>query len=87
MSPEYNDGDVLDFCEISTTTKIEIGDLVVFPHPFKSKLKLFKRITKIKDGTKVFVEGDNPDPLSSEDSHNFGFINIEDILGYLKEQN
>ena len=85
MSPHYNDGDVLDFYEISTTTKIEIGDLVVFPHPFKSKLKLFKRITKIKDRTKVFVEGDNPDPLSSEDSHNFGFIDIKNILGYLKE--
>ena len=85
MSPKYNDGDVLDFCEVNNATKIEIGDLVVFTHPFKSKLKLFKRITKIKDGTKIFVEGDNPDPLSSEDSHNFGFIDIKAILGYLKE--
>ena len=40
---------------------------------------------KIKDGTKIFVEGDNPDPLSSEDSHNFGFIDIEALLGYLRE--
>ena len=85
MSPEYNDGDVLDFCEVDSAAKVEIGDLVVFTHPFKSKLKLFKRITKIKDGTKIFVEGDNPDPLSSEDSHNFGFIDIENILGYLKD--
>ncbi len=85
MSPHYNDGDVLDFYKIRSTTKIEIGDLVVVCHPLKSQLKLLKRVTKIKDGTNFFVEGDNPDPLSSEDSHNFGFIKIEDILGYLKE--
>ena len=84
MSPHYHDGDVLDFYELNSATKIEIGDLVVFPHPYKSQLKLFKRITKIKDGSKIFVEGDNPDPLSSEDSHNFGFINIKDVLGYIK---
>ncbi len=85
MSPNYKDGDVLDFYEINSATEIEVGDLVVFNHPFKSQLKLFKRITKIKDEDKIFVEGDNPDPLSSDDSHNFGFISIKDILGYLKD--
>ena len=85
MSPHYNDGDMLDFYEIDSTTEIKIGDLVVFQHPFKNQLKLLKRVAKIKNKTKIFVEGDNPDPLSSEDSHNFGFINIEDILGYLRE--
>ena len=28
MSPEYNDGDVLNFYEVNSTTKINIGDLV-----------------------------------------------------------
>ena len=85
MSPIYKDGDVLDFFEINSATQIKVGDLVVFLHPLKSGLKLFKRVTKIKDNTKLFVEGDNPDPLSSEDSHNFGFIDKDDILGYFKE--
>ena len=29
----------------------------------------------------VFLIGDNPDPTASEDSHNFGRIHLDAILG------
>jgi hypothetical protein len=35
---------------------------------------------EIDDAT-VFVEGDNPDPLASEDSHNFGRLPISNVIG------
>ena len=32
-----------------------------------------------------FVEGDNPDPLASEDSHNFGPVSEDAIFAFKKE--
>ena len=78
MWPTYNDGDMLE-CAAYDNQPIDIGNIVVFPHPFKSKIVCVKRVKKLHDGM-VFVEGDNPDPLASEDSHNFGLIKIDSII-------
>jgi len=86
MYPNYTPGETIIFDKI---TKINLkllceNDLVVFNHPFKKDIKLFKRVKSIS-GDSCFVSGDNPDPNSSFDSHNFGSINKSDILAYKKE--
>jgi hypothetical protein len=42
---------------------------------------MIKRIGKINSDDELWVVGDNPDPTSSEDSHNFGFISKNHVLG------
>ena len=87
MYPNYTPGVNLTFNLITKEQhyKINVNDLVVFYHPFKSSVKVLKRVKKIVDGKLLFVEGDNPDPSSSEDSHNFGLINMKDVIAYKKE--
>jgi len=78
MWPTFSDGDVIEF-ENYQNQRVIIGDIVVFPHPHQSDNILIKRVIKIKDST-VFVEGDNPDPTGSTDSHNFGTIDASTII-------
>ena len=47
MWPVLDDGQVID-CEEYDGQNLSIGDIVVFLHPFNSKLTLIKRIQKIK---------------------------------------
>jgi phage repressor protein C with HTH and peptisase S24 domain len=75
MWPCYNDGDVVDAVRGQTP---DIGDIVVFKHPLKNQT-LIKRVKNFQD-SRVFVEGDNPDPLGTEDSHNFGTIQTSSII-------
>ena len=57
-----------------------INQVVIFTHPFNNSIIAAKRVKKqIQDG-KLFVEGDNPDPTASDDSHNFGWINLNQLL-------
>jgi hypothetical protein len=42
---------------------------------------MIKRIQKINSDGELWVVGDNPDPTSSDDSHNFGFITKNNVLG------
>jgi len=87
MYPNYTPGVNLT-CNITTQAhlcKINVNDLVVFYHPFKSSVKVLKRVKRIIDQKLLFVEGDNPDPNSSQDSHNFGLIDISDVIAYKKE--
>ena len=87
MYPTYNPGDLLQFNTINkrNTDSIKVNDLVVFYHPYKNAVKLLKRVKKIVNSTSFFVEGDNPDPNSSEDSHNFGLIQSDKIIAFKKE--
>ena len=80
MSPTYSDGDSINLKKFSRNHKINVGDIVVFNHPLKENFKLIKRVKKLVDKDKIFVEGDNIDFLSSEDSHNFGLINRKAII-------
>lgn len=82
MWPSFKDGDIIE-CEEYSTQKIEVSDLVVFSHPFKKNVTCVKRVKSIID-TGLFVEGDNPDPLASEDSHNFGVVKKDAIIAILK---
>ena len=78
MWPNFKDGDTLS-CEEYSGQSLAVGNIVVFTHPFKSNVTCVKRIKHITDSG-LFVEGDNPDPLASEDSHNFGIVSIDAII-------
>ena len=81
MSPTLADGQKVYFSTIEERSPLP-NDIVLFSHPYK-RMKLVKRISHITDEGKYFMVGDNPDLLSSEDSHNFGPIAREKIIGIL----
>lgn len=71
MWPTFRNGDVLTFTLINASP-LKSGDVVLLSHPFKPRIKMVKRVLRIEDNGDLFLTGDNPDPLASEDSHNFG---------------
>ena len=84
MYPTYKDGDSIKVEKINASHKINVNDIVIFMHPLKKDCKLIKRVTQIKDDSRLFVEGDNKDISSTEDSHNFGCINLSDLIAIQK---
>ena len=82
MWPSFKDGEIIE-CEAYTTQEIEVSDLILFSHPFKNNVTCVKRVKSIHENG-FFVEGDNPDPLASEDSHNFGVVKKNAIIAILK---
>ena len=78
MWPTYTDGQRLECC--SDLRLLEVGSVVVFIHPLRSQVRAIKRIKDV-DEESLFVEGDHPDPLASEDSHNFGRIPRSNVVG------
>ena len=79
MWPTYPEGTEFELLPSHSNQPV-IGDVVLANHPFHSKVQIVKRIQSI-DGEMVFLVGDNPDPTASEDSHNFGKIHLEAIVG------
>ena len=71
MWPTFRDGDVLTFTLLDGTP-LACGDVVLVVHPFKPEIRMVKRVLSIAENGDLFLTGDNPDPLASEDSHNFG---------------
>ena len=84
MLPTFKNGDEIKIKKIDINDKINLNDIVIFNHPFKENFKLIKRVTRITNKINLFVEGDNKDLLSSEDSHNFGFIKKNEIIAIKK---
>ena len=86
MWPTLKPGQVIE-CESFDTVTNEIGSLVdqiiVFNHPWKKEVVVVKRVESIQD-RKLFVVGDNPDPTESQDSHNYGPISPELLIGVIK---
>ena len=78
MLPTFADGTRL-VCSEDVSTVVA-DSVIVFQHPLRSNIRAIKRVMEIDDAT-VFVEGDNPDPLASEDSHNFGRLPISNVIG------
>jgi len=56
------------------TKKVRPGDVVVFWHEGRDKIKRVKDVQY----NKVFLEGDNP--MQSTDSRDFGWLELETIL-------
>ena len=84
MWPTLRAGDEVEFTELGSQDDVElhIGDLVVAIHPLKPGVQVVKRIAGFGDGARLILVGDNPDPLASEDSHNFGPVARESIIAY-----
>ena len=83
MWPTYNDGESIDCTEYDGSDILK-STVVVFNHPLKNSVICVKRVVRIND-EKLFVQGDNPDPTASEDSHNFGWIKKDSILAVKHE--
>jgi hypothetical protein len=83
MWPTLEDGSVVRFERISGTA-LQINQIVLCNHPLRAKFLVIKRISSIDDKT-AFLVGDNPDPTASEDSHNFGRVEIKNILACMVE--
>ena len=82
MWPTLSDGDEV-ICDLSSydDNKPVVGDIVLSVHPLKSSVKVVKRIFSIDSEGRVFLKGDNPDPIASTDSHAFGKVEQRQILG------
>lgn len=80
MWPTFSNDDLVVFTSVSKT-ELTKGDVVLAIHPFKPKVLLVKRIHRIETDGRLFLIGDNPDPLASEDSHNFGPISPDAVHG------
>jgi len=84
MWPSLLDGDIIEFSTI-TNQVIKLNDIIVFNHPLKREVICVKRVKQISEN-RYFVQGDNPDPTSSEDSHNFGLIDRKNIIAILQNE-
>ncbi len=78
MSPSLEDGQEI-ICSEYIGQQVFVGQVVIFTHPFDNNITAAKRISAI-NGNWLFVVGDNPDPLSSDDSHNFGPIDVSSVI-------
>ncbi len=86
MFPTYKDGDSINAEKINVSHKVDVNDIVIFMHPLRKDCKLIKRVTQVKDDSRLFVEGDNSDISSTEDSHNFGCIGMNNLIAIKKCQ-
>lgn len=78
MWPTLSEGDIIDF--IVDNENYQEGQIVLAKHPLIRDLLIIKRIFSISEKG-VFLQGDNPDPTATDDSHNFGHISKENIIG------
>ena len=80
MLPTFSSGQHLSFKPLDPSTIVSDGDVVVAKHPLKLGVMVIKRVKRVENG-RLFLEGDHPDPLASEDSHNFGLVSRSSVLG------
>ena len=82
MWPTLSNDELVSFTVVNKTTLAE-GDVVLAHHPFKPDVLVVKRIHRVETDGRLFLVGDNPDPLASEDSHNFGPVSPDAVQGKL----
>ena len=64
---------------IDPKASVEPGDVVLAQHPYKSSVRILKRLTSIEPDGRFYLSGDNP--ADSTDSRTFGSISKSDVLG------
>ena len=78
MSPTLAKGDII-VCDLWIDTQnLQVGDVIVFEHPYRKNIHAVKRIENINNASGVMVLGDNLD--GSVDSRAFGEIRNERII-------
>jgi len=80
MWPTLRDGETVDVSTYSGQD-LHVGDLIVFRDPRDESRICIKRL-KLLEPNGLFVEGDNPDPTASTDSHNYGPISLNSVIGF-----
>ena len=80
MWPTLKDGETIHV-NVLGEQHLQPGDLVVFPDPRDASRICIKRLKRIEENG-LFVEGDNPDPTASTDSHNYRLIPLESVIGF-----
>jgi nickel-type superoxide dismutase maturation protease len=76
MTPTLADGDKV---LVDATGYIAVGDVILAKHPYKSDVKIVKRVSEIADDGRLTLNGDNP--ATSTDSRTFGTVSLESIVG------
>ena len=76
MLPTLESGDVV---LLDKTGELKVGDLVLSDHPYRSSVRIIKRISEITPEGRFVLTGDNP--AESSDSRTFGAVSIELMLG------
>ncbi|MGB1766763.1 MAG: nickel-type superoxide dismutase maturation protease [Poseidonia sp.] len=79
MWPTFQDGQTLTFRTLDDTMTLSEGEVVLVRHPLKEGVVMVKRIARIEQDGRLFLLGDHPDPLASEDSHNFGPVSPDSV--------
>lgn len=80
MWPTLKDGETVEV-SVYSGQDLQVGDLIVFRDPREKSRICIKRLKQVEaDG--LFVEGDNPDPTASTDSHNYGPISLNSVIGF-----
>ncbi|MGB0515986.1 MAG: nickel-type superoxide dismutase maturation protease [Poseidonia sp.] len=79
MWPTFEDGQILTFRTLDDAATLREGEVVLVHHPMKKGVVMVKRIVRIEQDGRLFLSGDHPDPLASEDSHNFGPVSPESV--------
>tara|TARA_B100001287_G_scaffold276775_1_gene289361 strand:- start:1064 stop:1369 length:306 start_codon:yes stop_codon:yes gene_type:complete len=80
MWPTYEDQQIVPFRKTGAEENVSAGTVVLAQHPLKPDVKVVKRVRHVTDDGRLFLEGDQPDPLGTEDSHNFGPIQPSAVL-------
>lgn len=76
MSPTLNSGDAV---LIDPRAKINVGDIVLADHPYKSSVTILKRVAEMNADGSISLLGDNG--AESTDSRTFGPVSIKSIVG------
>ncbi len=76
MSPTIEDGEIVLY---DPRAEVNVGDIVMTPHPYMQSVKIVKRIREIHPDGGVVLVGDNPN--ESTDSRTFGTISIDSVQG------
>ena len=76
MSPTLKDGEVV---LIDKHTTVDIGDVALAQHPYKTSVKVVKRVAAKNQNSDLILAGD--DPAESTDSRTFGAVSIQSIIG------
>ena len=84
MWPTLKQGSTAKFERIDSNL-VAVGQIVLLDHPLMPNLRIIKRIQSIED-EQLFLVGDNPDPTASEDSHNFGMVDIALVIAVLSQE-
>ncbi len=76
MLPTLKSGDAVLIDEKAT---VSVGDLVLAMHPYRSSVRIIKRVADITPDGRYTLSGDNPN--ESTDSRAFGAVSVESIIG------